>query len=182
MSRIRQLGTGTRGRSRNSCAEAHVSGCQPSWRIKGSRDSRTEISSSTNRLVATLESVLNEREEHAILFVVAIEKYADMTYFAELGACKGNRCCRFLHAVLLHGHRPRGGFLCCPAHSIHLIRPVSGPGRPLFRSVMKMRNVVSSRGIIGRTRRSPAASLYSGSAISTIRAQRRHRRQRTASA
>jgi hypothetical protein len=39
-----------------------------------------------NGLVATSEPVLNERKQHAILFVVAIEKCADMTYFAELGA------------------------------------------------------------------------------------------------
>src|SRR5436190_16189227 len=46
-SSTRQLGTGARGRSRNSCAEANVSGCQPSWRISGASDSRTEMSSST---------------------------------------------------------------------------------------------------------------------------------------
>jgi hypothetical protein len=54
-----------------------------------------------NRLVATLEPVLNERKQHAILFLVAIEKCTDMTHFAELGAGKGNRCCGLLHGVLL---------------------------------------------------------------------------------
>jgi hypothetical protein len=34
-----------------------------------------------NHLVATLEPVFDERKQHAILFVVAIEKCADMTYF-----------------------------------------------------------------------------------------------------
>jgi hypothetical protein len=43
-----------------------------------------------NRLVATLEPVLNERKQDAIFLVVAIEKRADMTHFAELGASKGN--------------------------------------------------------------------------------------------
>jgi hypothetical protein len=37
-----------------------------------------------NRFVATLEPVLNERKQHAIFLVVAIEKRADMTHFAEL--------------------------------------------------------------------------------------------------
>src|ERR1700730_1940970 len=43
-----------------------------------------------NRLVATLEPVLNERKQHAILFVGAIEERTDMTCFAKLGAGKGN--------------------------------------------------------------------------------------------
>ena len=47
MSSTRQLGVNTRGRSRNSCAEAKVSGCQPSSCIKVSSDSRTHTSSST---------------------------------------------------------------------------------------------------------------------------------------
>src|SRR6266702_187009 len=46
-SSTRQLGTKTRGRARNSCADANVSGCQPSKRISNSSDSRTETSSST---------------------------------------------------------------------------------------------------------------------------------------
>jgi hypothetical protein len=54
-----------------------------------------------NRLVATLEPVLNERQQHAILFFVAIEKRADMTHFAELGAGKGNGCRGLLHGVFL---------------------------------------------------------------------------------
>src|SRR5258707_12998619 len=37
----------TRGRERNSCADANVSGCQPPQRISASNDSRTEMSSST---------------------------------------------------------------------------------------------------------------------------------------
>jgi hypothetical protein len=43
-----------------------------------------------NRLVTTLEPVLNERKQHAILFVGAIEERTDMTCFAKLGAGKGN--------------------------------------------------------------------------------------------
>src|SRR2546427_2066050 len=46
-SSTRQLGTSARGRARNSCAEANVSGSQPSERINNSSDSRTEMSSST---------------------------------------------------------------------------------------------------------------------------------------
>jgi hypothetical protein len=53
-----------------------------------------------NRLVATLEAVLNERKQHAILFIVAVEKRADMANFAEFGAGKGNGCS--LHGVFLH--------------------------------------------------------------------------------
>ena len=36
-----------RGRERNSCADANVSGCQPALTIRSSSDSRTETSSST---------------------------------------------------------------------------------------------------------------------------------------
>ena len=43
-----------------------------------------------NRLVATLEPVLNERKQHAILFVGAIEERTDMTSCAKLGSGKGN--------------------------------------------------------------------------------------------
>ncbi len=41
-------------------------------------------------LIAALESVLYEREQYAILFVVAVEKRTDVTYVAELGTGKGN--------------------------------------------------------------------------------------------
>src|SRR6266853_6321407 len=37
-----------------------------------------------NRLVSPLEPIPNERQQHAILFVIAIEKRADMTCLAEL--------------------------------------------------------------------------------------------------
>src|SRR5690348_1874083 len=50
-SRTRQLGATTRGRARNSCAEASSSGCQPALRISSSRDSRTETSSSTTNTI-----------------------------------------------------------------------------------------------------------------------------------
>src|SRR5262249_8127742 len=46
-SSTRQLGVGTRGQARNSCADANVSTCQPTWRMSSSSDSRTETSSST---------------------------------------------------------------------------------------------------------------------------------------
>ncbi len=48
---MRQLGTGARGWSRNSCAEAKVSGCQPSQRISNSGDSRTHTSSSATKTI-----------------------------------------------------------------------------------------------------------------------------------
>jgi hypothetical protein len=54
-----------------------------------------------NRLVATREPVLNERKQHAILFVVAVEKRAHMTCFAELRAGKGDGCEIPLHGVFL---------------------------------------------------------------------------------
>src|SRR5437667_6767430 len=50
-SSTRQLGARTRGRARNSCADANVSGCQPAQRISNSSDSRTEISSSTTNTI-----------------------------------------------------------------------------------------------------------------------------------
>src|SRR5712671_4401116 len=50
-SSMRQLGTRTRGRLRNSCADANISGCQPSQRINNSSDSRTETSSSTTNTI-----------------------------------------------------------------------------------------------------------------------------------
>src|SRR5262245_58572794 len=51
-SRIRQFGTETRGRARNSRADSNSSGCQPAERIKSSSDSRTEMSSSTTNTTA----------------------------------------------------------------------------------------------------------------------------------
>src|ERR1700719_3545409 len=50
-SRTRQLGATTRGRARNSCADANVSGRQPAKRISDSSDSRTETSSSTTNTI-----------------------------------------------------------------------------------------------------------------------------------
>jgi len=54
-----------------------------------------------HQLVATSEPVFNERKQHAILFLVAIKKCADVTYVAELGAGEGDRCCGLLHGVFL---------------------------------------------------------------------------------
>src|SRR5439155_17327545 len=48
-SSTRQLGTLTRGRLRNSCADSNVSAHQPSLQISNSSDSRTEMSSSTTK-------------------------------------------------------------------------------------------------------------------------------------
>jgi hypothetical protein len=50
--------------------------------------------------VATLETVLNERKQDPILFLVATEKRADMTGFPELGTSKGNRR-HILHRAFL---------------------------------------------------------------------------------
>src|SRR5260370_21771336 len=50
-SSTRQLGARTRGRDRNSCADANVSGCQTAQRISDSSDSRTETSSSTTNTI-----------------------------------------------------------------------------------------------------------------------------------
>jgi hypothetical protein len=52
-----------------------------------------------NSFVATVEPVPYERKQHAILFVVAIKKCADVAHFAELATRKGNRCTGLLHAV-----------------------------------------------------------------------------------
>jgi hypothetical protein len=54
-----------------------------------------------NRLVATLEPVLYEWQQYAVLFVVAVKKRADMAYFAELRAGKGNWRQGLLHGVYL---------------------------------------------------------------------------------
>src|SRR5580700_10707198 len=53
MSSTRQLGTSTRGRARNSSADANVCGSQPSQRINNSSDSRTDTSSSTTNTIGT---------------------------------------------------------------------------------------------------------------------------------
>src|SRR5712664_1927970 len=50
-SSTRQLGALTRGRARNSCADANVSACQPAHRTSNSSDSRTETSSSTTKTI-----------------------------------------------------------------------------------------------------------------------------------
>src|SRR6266568_7395888 len=53
-SRTRQLGACTRGRARNSCADANVAGSQPALRISNSSDSRTEMSSSTTNTIGVV--------------------------------------------------------------------------------------------------------------------------------
>src|SRR4051812_12426387 len=45
-----------------------------------------------NRFVATLEPILDERKQHAIFLILAVKERAHMTYLAELGSRKGNRC------------------------------------------------------------------------------------------
>jgi hypothetical protein len=52
-------------------------------------------------LIATLKPVLYEGKQHAVLFVVAVEKRTNVTYVAELGAGKGNWRHRVLHALYL---------------------------------------------------------------------------------
>src|SRR5260370_26624203 len=56
-SSTRQLGARTRGRARNSCADANVSGCQPTQRISNSSDSRTETSSSTTNTMGVASGI-----------------------------------------------------------------------------------------------------------------------------
>jgi hypothetical protein len=53
-----------------------------------------------NRLVATLEPVLDEGEQNAILFFFAIEKRADMTRVTELGSGKGDGSSDPTHVVV----------------------------------------------------------------------------------
>src|SRR5438094_280217 len=53
-SSTRQLGARTRGRDRNSRAEANVSACQPAQRISNSSDSRTDTSSSTTNTMGAM--------------------------------------------------------------------------------------------------------------------------------
>src|ERR1700674_3469134 len=54
-----------------------------------------------NRLIATLKPVLYEWKQHAVLFVVAVEKRTDVTYVAQLGTGKGNWCHGVLHGAYL---------------------------------------------------------------------------------
>src|SRR6266850_971223 len=56
-SSTRQLGARTRGRSRNSCADGNVCGCQPAESIKSSSDSRTETSSSTTNTIGVVSGM-----------------------------------------------------------------------------------------------------------------------------
>src|SRR6266446_6320678 len=52
-------------------------------------------------LIATLKAILYEWKQHAVLFVVAVEKRTDVTYFAQLGTGKGNWRHGLLHDVYL---------------------------------------------------------------------------------
>jgi hypothetical protein len=52
-------------------------------------------------LIATLKTVLYEWKQHAILFVVAVEKRTDVTYVTQQGTGKGNWCHGVLHGVYL---------------------------------------------------------------------------------
>src|SRR5580704_16267123 len=52
-------------------------------------------------LIATLKPVLYERKQHAVPFVVAIEKRTDVTYVAQFRTGKGNWCHGLLHGVFL---------------------------------------------------------------------------------
>src|SRR5208282_695577 len=62
-SKITQLGADAGNRARNSPADSNKEGRQPSLRIKGSRHSRTEISSSTTKTigVAAIDDTLERR-------------------------------------------------------------------------------------------------------------------------
>src|SRR5882672_7590141 len=54
-----------------------------------------------NRSVAAREAVLDERQQHPVFLVVAVEKRADMACVAELRAGQRNGCGAFLHGALL---------------------------------------------------------------------------------
>lgn len=57
--------------------------------------------------VAALEAVLNERQQHAILFLITVEKRAHMTDISELGAGERNRGCGALHVRSSPHNLPR---------------------------------------------------------------------------
>src|SRR5215469_3610500 len=61
ISSSRQFGTRARGQSRNSWADANVFGCQPSFWIRSSSDSRTETSSSTTNTMGLAVAIDNPR-------------------------------------------------------------------------------------------------------------------------
>src|SRR5258706_1200529 len=65
-SSTRQLGTLTRGRARNSCADANVSGSQPSQRISASNDSRTERSSSTTKTIGVSRDMSDDLDSRNV--------------------------------------------------------------------------------------------------------------------
>src|SRR5580692_7984008 len=69
-SRIKQLGTTVGNCVRNSCADSNSAGCHPSFWIKSSRDSRTEISSSTTTTVGLVGGTGSNLERR---FVVSIK-------------------------------------------------------------------------------------------------------------
>jgi len=54
-----------------------------------------------NGLVATLEAVLDERKQHTILFVAAVEECTHMPCFTELGGRQREWCRERLHGLLL---------------------------------------------------------------------------------
>jgi hypothetical protein len=53
-------------------------------------------------LVATLESVLNEWEQNAVFFFVAVEERTNMTHLCELRTADMNRGCGLHSVVLAH--------------------------------------------------------------------------------
>src|SRR5258705_8162540 len=71
-SSTRQLGTPTRGRARNSCADANVSGSQPSQRISASNDSRTETSSSTTKTIGVSRDMSDDLDSRNAAIARAI--------------------------------------------------------------------------------------------------------------
>jgi hypothetical protein len=81
-------------------------------------------------LIATLKPILYEWKQHVVLFVVTVEKRADMTYVAELRAREGN----WRHG-LLHGVYPallwiarNGTTLClCPLVKVAKAHPLDSP-------------------------------------------------------
>src|ERR1700731_2896551 len=76
-SSTRQVGANTRGRARNSSADANVSGCQPAQRISNSRDSRTETSSSTTKTTGVTCDTRDDLESCS-------DAVAEIMYIAQL--------------------------------------------------------------------------------------------------
>src|SRR5215831_852552 len=96
-SRIRQFGTSAVFRNRNACADAKVSGFQPSNRISDSSDSRTETSSSTMNTIGLVSDIGDDPH-------LSPEAGARFTVYHRWTEKPSWACCRAKGEPLLHSN------------------------------------------------------------------------------